>query len=102
MRILDAILGRSKPVRPDLDRLFGLPGAAVSLEAGAGFTPTGRGSVCFASVEGGAFSSSSGMCGSCWTRTRTGAGCPWSSARTRTATPGCWPGSRRQSTCPPW
>ncbi|CAM5635959.1 MULTISPECIES: PspA-associated protein PspAB [Streptomyces] len=56
MRILDAILGRSKPVRPDLDRLFGLPGAAVSLEAGAGFTPTGRGSVCFASVEGGAFS----------------------------------------------
>ncbi|WP_262704842.1 MULTISPECIES: PspA-associated protein PspAB [Streptomyces] len=56
MRLLDAILGRSKPVRPDLDRLFGLPGAAVSLEAGAGFTPTGRGSVCFASVEGGAFS----------------------------------------------
>ncbi|MFE2440738.1 hypothetical protein ACFXDF_01460 [Streptomyces sp. NPDC059426] len=56
MRILDAILGRSKPVRPDLDRLFGLPGAAVSLEAGAGFTATGRGSVCFASVEGGAFS----------------------------------------------
>ncbi|MFF4480387.1 hypothetical protein ACFY1A_25750 [Streptomyces sp. NPDC001520] len=56
MRLLDAILGRSKPVRPDLDRLFGLPGAAVSLEAGAGFTATGRGSVCFASVEGGAFS----------------------------------------------
>ncbi|OPF79278.1 hypothetical protein VT50_0216460 [Streptomyces antioxidans] len=56
MRLLDAILGRSKPVRPDLDRLFGLPGAAISLEAGAGFTPTGRGSVCFASVEGGAFS----------------------------------------------
>ncbi|MCQ8190583.1 PspA-associated protein PspAB [Streptomyces rugosispiralis] len=56
MRLLDAILGRTKPVRPDLDRLFGLPGAAVSLEAGAGFTPTGRGSVCFASVEGGAFS----------------------------------------------
>ncbi|MBI0294672.1 hypothetical protein JBE04_09345 [Streptomyces sp. PRKS01-29] len=56
MRLLDAILGRTKPVRPDLDRLFGLPGAAVSLEVGAGFTPTGRGSVCFASVEGGVFS----------------------------------------------
>ncbi|MCO8301844.1 hypothetical protein [Streptomyces sp. RKCA744] len=55
MGFWDAILGRSKPVRPDLDRLFGLPGAAVSLEAGTGFTPTGRGSVCFASVEGGAF-----------------------------------------------
>ncbi|MEU4892257.1 hypothetical protein AB0B12_12020 [Streptomyces sp. NPDC044780] len=56
MGFWDALLGRSKPVRPDLDRLFGLPGAAVSLEAGAGFTPTGQGSVCFASVEGGAFS----------------------------------------------
>ncbi|MEV4437397.1 hypothetical protein AB0K09_00020 [Streptomyces sp. NPDC049577] len=55
MGFLDVILGRSKPVRPDLDRLFALPSAAVTLEAGAGFTPTGRGSVCFASVEGGAF-----------------------------------------------
>jgi hypothetical protein len=52
---LDIILGRSKPVRPDLDQLFGLPSAAVTLEAGAGFTATGLGSVCFASVEGGAF-----------------------------------------------
>ncbi|MEU1801839.1 hypothetical protein [Streptomyces sp. NPDC019937] len=55
MGLLDIILGRSKPVRPDLDQLFGLPSAAVTLEAGAGFTPTGLGSVCFASVEGGAF-----------------------------------------------
>ncbi|MFE0042314.1 PspA-associated protein PspAB [Streptomyces albireticuli] len=55
MGFLDALLGRSKPVRPDLDRLFALPSAAVTLQAGAGFTPTGRGSVCFASVEGGAF-----------------------------------------------
>jgi len=55
MGFLDTILGRSKPVRPDLDQLFGLPSAAVTLEAGAGFTPTGLGSVCFASVEGGAF-----------------------------------------------
>jgi hypothetical protein len=54
-RLLDAILGRSKPVRPDLDQLFAVPSAAVTLQAGAGFTPTGVGSVCFASVEGGAF-----------------------------------------------
>jgi hypothetical protein len=52
---LDALLGRRKPVRPDLDQLFGLPSAAVTLEAAAGFRPTGRGSVCFAAVEGGAF-----------------------------------------------
>lgn len=55
MSFLDVILGRSKPVRPDLDQLFALPSAAVTLQAAAGFAPTGRGSVCFASVEGGAF-----------------------------------------------
>ncbi|ARZ69001.1 hypothetical protein SMD11_3365 [Streptomyces albireticuli] len=55
MGFLDTLLGRSKPVRPDLDQLFALPSAAVTLQAGAGLTPTGRGSVCFASVEGGAF-----------------------------------------------
>ncbi|OKH99881.1 hypothetical protein A6A06_22800 [Streptomyces sp. CB02923] len=55
MGFLDAILGRSKPVRPDLDRLFALPSAAVTLQAAAGFRPTGLGSVCFASAEGGAF-----------------------------------------------
>lgn len=55
MGFLDTILGRTKPVRPDLDQLFALPSAAVTLQAAAGFSPTGRGSVCFASVEGGAF-----------------------------------------------
>ncbi|MFJ9431565.1 hypothetical protein ACIRQY_18155 [Streptomyces sp. NPDC101490] len=55
MGLLDSILGRSRPVRPDLDRLFGLPGAALTLQAGAGFVPTGAGAVCFAAVEGGAF-----------------------------------------------
>ncbi|RMI40765.1 PspA-associated protein PspAB [Streptomyces triticirhizae] len=55
MGFLDAILGRRKPVKPDLDQLFAVPSAAVTLAAGGGFTPTGAGSVCFASVEGGAF-----------------------------------------------
>ena len=55
MGFWDAILGRSKPKRPDLDQLFALPSAALTLQAGAGFTPTGTGAVCFASVEGGAF-----------------------------------------------
>jgi hypothetical protein len=52
---LDALLGRSKPVKPDLDQLFGIPSAALTLEAAAGYRPTGLGSVCFAAVEGGAF-----------------------------------------------
>ncbi|MFD6099507.1 hypothetical protein ACFVWN_02855 [Nocardiopsis flavescens] len=50
-----ALLGRSKPVRPDLDALFGLPSAAVTLRAAAGFRPTGTGSVSFRSTEGAAF-----------------------------------------------
>ncbi|MFF1868696.1 MULTISPECIES: hypothetical protein [Streptomycetaceae] len=55
MGFLDTLFGRSKPVRPDLDQLFGVPSAALTLEAAAGFRPTGLGSVCFAAVEGGAF-----------------------------------------------
>ncbi|MFJ4693379.1 hypothetical protein [Streptomyces sp. NPDC088766] len=55
MGLLDILLGRSKPVAPDLDQLFALPSAAVTLEAAAGFTPTGQGAVCFATVEGSAF-----------------------------------------------
>jgi len=55
MGLLDILLGRTKPVAPDLDQLFALPSAAITLEAAAGFTPTGTGAVCFATVEGGAF-----------------------------------------------
>ena len=55
MGFLDALLGRSKQAKPDLDALFALPSAAVTLDAGAGFKPTGRGSVCFRAVEGRAF-----------------------------------------------
>lgn len=55
MGFLDSLFGRSKPVKPDLDQLFGLPSAAITLQAAVGFTPTGAGSVCFASIEGGAF-----------------------------------------------
>ncbi|MBW1596316.1 hypothetical protein [Streptomyces sp. JJ38] len=55
MGFLDVLFGRTKPVKPDLDQLFGLPSAAITLQAAVGFTPTGAGSVCFASVEGGAF-----------------------------------------------
>jgi hypothetical protein len=52
---LDTILGRTKPVKADLDQLFGLSGAALTLQAGLGFIPTGLGSVCFKAAEGAAF-----------------------------------------------
>ncbi|MEU5539379.1 hypothetical protein [Streptomyces sp. NPDC020362] len=55
MGLLDILLGRTKPVAPNLDQLFALPSAAVTLEAAAAFTPTGSGAVCFATVEGAAF-----------------------------------------------
>ncbi|MYX26108.1 hypothetical protein GTY75_05395 [Streptomyces sp. SID8381] len=55
MGLLDILLGRTRPAPPDLDQLFGLPSAAVTLEAAAGFAPTGQGAVCFATVEGAAF-----------------------------------------------
>ncbi len=55
MGFLDTLLGRSKPVQPKLDDLFALPSAAVTLEAGTGFKPTGSGSVCFRPVEGRSF-----------------------------------------------
>jgi PspAB-like protein len=52
---LDTLLGRSKPVQPDLDRLFALPSAVVTLAASTSFAPTGVGSVCFREMEGRAF-----------------------------------------------
>jgi len=51
----DALTGRSKPVRANLDALFSLPAAAITLQTAAGFEPTGVGSVCYRAAEGPAF-----------------------------------------------
>ncbi|HUC58384.1 MAG TPA: hypothetical protein VMA95_13350 [Streptosporangiaceae bacterium] len=56
MGLLDVLLGRTKPVPPNLDQLFALPGAAITLQAASDFLPSGVGSVCFRAVEGKAFS----------------------------------------------
>ena len=55
MGFLDKLLGRTTPVKPNLDQLFGVPGAALTLEAAAGFRPSGLGSVAYRAAEGGAF-----------------------------------------------
>jgi hypothetical protein len=52
---LDTLLGRTKPAQPDLDQLFALPSAAVTLSVSTQFQPTGTGSVCFKAAECGAF-----------------------------------------------
>ncbi|MEP6759809.1 MAG: hypothetical protein ABJA93_00395 [Sporichthyaceae bacterium] len=57
MSWLDRALGRSKPAAPDLDQLFAVPDAALTLESGIGVHPTGLGSVSFRAAEGGAFAS---------------------------------------------
>jgi hypothetical protein len=53
---MDVLLGRTKPVPPNLDQLFALPSAAITLQAATDFLPSGAGSVCFRAVEGKAFS----------------------------------------------
>ncbi|HJU96525.1 MAG TPA: hypothetical protein VJ644_00995 [Jiangellaceae bacterium] len=55
MGLFDALLGRTKQVQPNLDALFSLPGAALTLEAAAEIHPTGVGAVCFREAEGGPF-----------------------------------------------
>ena len=70
MGLLDTLLGRSKPVQPNLDQLFGLPSAALTLEVNGTFRPTGYGSVCYRKAEGVAFARSSRTSRSCsaaWT-----------------------------------
>ena len=56
MKWLDSLMGRTTPPPADLDALFAVPQAALSLQA-QGFVATGQGAVCYRSGEGGAFAS---------------------------------------------
>jgi hypothetical protein len=55
--LLDKVFGRTPPVRPQLDQLFSIPDAALTLQVALGLRPTGVGSVSFRAVEGGASAS---------------------------------------------
>jgi hypothetical protein len=55
MGLWETLTGRSRTVRPNLDALFSLPSAAITLQTSMGFTPTGVGSVCYRAAEGAAF-----------------------------------------------
>jgi hypothetical protein len=55
MGFWDALRGRRTTTAPNLDDLFLVPSAAVTLQTAAGLTPTGEGSVCFRSAAGAAF-----------------------------------------------
>lgn len=55
MGLLDSILGRTKAKPPDLDRLFALPSAAISLEAAAGLRSAGAAAVSLKPASGRSF-----------------------------------------------
>jgi len=52
MGLFDTLLGRTKPVRANLDALFNLPNAAITLQVTSGLVPTGRAGVCFKPPSG--------------------------------------------------
>ena len=54
MGFWDVLRGQQRAKGPNLDNLFAVPGAAVTLQTAIGVTPTGVGSVCFRAAEGGA------------------------------------------------
>jgi hypothetical protein len=56
MGLLDKILGRTKAKPSNLDALFGVTGAAVTLEASVGLRPAGQAAVSFKPASGTAFS----------------------------------------------
>lgn len=57
MGLLDSILGRTRPKQANLDALFAIPSAAVTLQAATGLRPTGTGAVCYRPAAGAAFAS---------------------------------------------
>lgn len=55
MGIWSALTGRSKPVQANLDALFSLPAAAITLQTASAFDPTCVVAVCDRASEGAAF-----------------------------------------------
>jgi len=56
----ETITGRSRPKRANLDALFLVPSAAITLQTAAGLTPTGDGSVCYRAATGAGFAETQG------------------------------------------
>ena len=57
MGLWTTITGRSKPKQANLDALFRVPDAAITLRTTIGLTPTGDGSICYRGAAGAAFAS---------------------------------------------
>ena len=55
MGFWDVVTGRTRPKAANLDSLFLVPSAAVTLQTSLGLAPTGEGSVCSRAAAGAAF-----------------------------------------------
>ena len=55
MGFWDVVTGRTRPKQANLDALFLVPSAAITLQTAAGLVPTGAGSVCYRAAAGAAF-----------------------------------------------
>lgn len=55
MKIFDILAGRTKPAQADLEALFGLPSAFITLEASESLVPTGEAGVCYKPAAGQSF-----------------------------------------------
>ena len=56
MGLFDNLLGRSRPKQANLDALFAVPSAAITLQTSLGLVPTGDGAVCYRAAAGPGFS----------------------------------------------
>ncbi len=55
MGLFDTLLGRTKPVQSNLDSLFALPSASITLQSAAGIACSGHAGVCFKPPTGQGF-----------------------------------------------
>ncbi len=55
MGLWETMRARTQPKRNNLDALFLVPSAAITLQTALGFEPTGSGAVCYRSAAGAAF-----------------------------------------------
>lgn len=54
-RLFDVLLGRTKPVQANLDALFGLVGAQITMQASESLVPSGEAGICYKPVAGRSF-----------------------------------------------
>jgi hypothetical protein len=59
MGFFDSLLGRTKPVEANLEALFGLPGAIITLQASQDLEPTNVAGVCYKPMAGQRFARTS-------------------------------------------